>query len=107
MPAAGRRTRERGAMLVPVAPLELRRRSERLLGREVGAIGGEKRFTCRQFGERWRRPAAALHGLRIRPGEVVSFPRTDPVVSGTARRSCRRGSAQDLPEIHPPATLPG
>jgi fatty-acyl-CoA synthase len=60
-------------MIVPLSPLEFRRRAERLYGRKVGVIDGDRRFTYAEFGERSRRLAGALTGLGVRAGEVVSF----------------------------------
>ncbi|MGQ0569542.1 MAG: fatty acid--CoA ligase [Armatimonadota bacterium] len=60
-------------MIVPLTPLEFRRRAERIYARKIGMIDGLKRFTYAEFGERSRRLAGALSGLGIRPGEVVSF----------------------------------
>ncbi len=60
-------------MLVPLTPLEFRRRAERLFGRKVGVIDGQRRYTYAEFGERSRRLAGALGRLGSRPGDVVSF----------------------------------
>jgi fatty-acyl-CoA synthase len=60
-------------MFVPLSPLEFRRRAERIYGRKVGVIDGDRRFTYAELGERSRRLAGALTGLGVRPGEVVSF----------------------------------
>lgn len=60
-------------MIVPLTPLEFRRRAERIYGRKTGVVDGEKRFTYAQFGERCRRLAGALAGLGIGRGDVVSF----------------------------------
>ena len=60
-------------MLVPVTPLEFRRRAERVYATKIGIIDGLKRFTYAEFGERSRRLATALVRLGIKPGEIVSF----------------------------------
>ncbi|MGH2363020.1 MAG: AMP-binding protein, partial [bacterium] len=60
-------------MFVPVTPLEFRSRAERLYGRKIGVIDGQKRFTYAEFGERSRRLATATRSLGVRPGQVVSF----------------------------------
>jgi len=60
-------------MFVPVTPLEFRSRAERLYGRKIGVIDGQKRFTYAEFGERSRRLATAIRSLGVRPGQVVSF----------------------------------
>jgi fatty-acyl-CoA synthase len=56
-----------------MTPLEFRRRAERLFGRKIGVIDGQDRFTYAEFGDRSRRLAAALTGLGVQPGQVVSF----------------------------------
>ena len=60
-------------MFVPLTPLEFRSRAERLYGRKIGVIDGQKRFTYAEFGERSRRLATAVRSLGVRPGQVVSF----------------------------------
>jgi fatty-acyl-CoA synthase len=60
-------------MFVPLSPLEFRRRAERIYGRKVGVVDGDRRFSYAAFGERSRRLAGALTRLGVRPGEVVSF----------------------------------
>jgi fatty-acyl-CoA synthase len=60
-------------MFVPLTPLEFRSRAERLFGRKIGVIDGQKRFTYAEFGERSRRLATAIRSLGVRPGQVVSF----------------------------------
>jgi fatty-acyl-CoA synthase len=58
---------------VPLTPLEFRRRAERIYGRKIGVVDGDRRFTYAQFGERARRLASALRGLGLGQGDVVSF----------------------------------
>ncbi len=60
-------------MLVPITPLEFRRRAESLFGGKVGVIDGERRFTYAEFGNRSRRLAAALQALGANANHVVSF----------------------------------
>jgi fatty-acyl-CoA synthase len=60
-------------MLVPLSPLEFRRRAERFFARKVGVIDGPRRYTYAEFGERSRRLAGAVTRLGIKPGDVVSF----------------------------------
>ncbi len=60
-------------MHVSLTPLEFRRRAEGLFGGKVGVIDGGRRFTYAEFGERSRRLAAAIQGLGVTAGEVVSF----------------------------------
>jgi fatty-acyl-CoA synthase len=60
-------------MFVPLTPLTFRRRAERLWGAKTGVVDGSRRFTYAEFGERSRRLAAAIRGLGVKPGQVVSF----------------------------------
>jgi fatty-acyl-CoA synthase len=60
-------------MIVPLTPLEFRRRAVHLYPRKIGVVDGSKRFTYSEFGERVNRLAMGLHSLGVRKGDVVSF----------------------------------
>jgi len=60
-------------MLVPLTPLDFKRRAVKLFPNKVGVVDGEKRFTYREFGERADRLANALKELGVQKGDTVSF----------------------------------
>jgi len=60
-------------MIVPLTPLEFRRRAAHLYPQKIGVVDGSKRFTYSEFGDRVNRLASGLHSLSLRKGEVVSF----------------------------------
>ena len=60
-------------MIVPLTPLEFRRRAVHLYPQKIGVVDGSKRFTYLEFGERVNRLAMGLHSLGIRKADVVSF----------------------------------
>ena len=60
-------------MIVPLTPLEYKRRAIRNFGDKIGVVDGDRRFTYREFGERADRLAGALRGLDLAPGERVAF----------------------------------
>src|SRR6516165_12190496 len=74
--SAGRRrgsSEEGCSMIVPLTPLEYKRRAVRNFGDKIGVVDGDRRFTYREFGERADRLAGALRGLDLAPGERVAF----------------------------------
>ena len=60
-------------MIVPLTPLEFRRRAVHLYPQKIGVVDGSKRFTYSEFGDRVNRLAMGLHALGVRKGDVVSF----------------------------------
>jgi fatty-acyl-CoA synthase len=60
-------------MIVPLTPLEFRRRAVHLYPQKIGVVDGSKRFTYSDFGERVNRLAMGMHSLGIRSADVVSF----------------------------------
>jgi fatty-acyl-CoA synthase len=60
-------------MIVPLTPLDFKRRAVRIFGDKVGVVDGEKRFTYREFGERTERLAGALRTLGVGAGERVAI----------------------------------
>ena len=60
-------------MVVPLTPLEFRRRATHLYPQKIGVVDGSKRFTYSEFGDRVNRLATGLHSMGIRKADVVSF----------------------------------
>jgi acyl-CoA synthetase (AMP-forming)/AMP-acid ligase II len=60
-------------MIVPLTPLDFKRRAVRNFGDKIGVVDGGRRFTYQEFGERADRLAGALRGLDLRPGDRVAF----------------------------------
>lgn len=60
-------------MIVPLTPLDYKRRAIRVFGDKVGVIDGERRFTYREFGERTDRLAGAFRTLGVEPGSRIAF----------------------------------
>ncbi len=60
-------------MIVPLTPLDFKRRAVRVFGDKVGVVDGERRFTYREFGERANRLAGALRALGVGAGDRVAF----------------------------------
>jgi len=60
-------------MIVPLTPLDFKRRAVRNFGDKIGVVDGERRFTYREFGERADRLAGALRALDLAPGDRVAF----------------------------------
>ena len=60
-------------MIVPLTPLEFRRRAIHLYPQKIGVVDGSKRFSYSEFGDRVNKLAMGLHSLGVRKGDVVSF----------------------------------
>ncbi len=61
-------------MIVPLTPLDFKRRAVRVFGDKIGIVDGERRFTYHEFGERADRLAGALRrSLGVMPGERVAL----------------------------------
>jgi len=60
-------------MIVPLTPLDFKRRAVRNFGEKIGVVDGDRRFTYREFGERADRLAGALRALDLAPGSRVAF----------------------------------
>jgi len=59
-------------MLVPLTPVDLKRRAVRLFARKVGVVDGPRRFTYAEFGERTHRLANALIARGLERGDRVA-----------------------------------
>src|SRR5207244_11432370 len=73
--AVGRswQSREEWTMIVPLTPLDYKRRAVRNFGDKIGVVDGDRRFTYREFGDRADRLAGALRALGLGPGDRVAF----------------------------------
>jgi len=60
-------------MIVPLTPLDYKRRAVRDFGDKIGVVDGDRRFTYREFGDRADRLAGALRALGLGPGDRVAF----------------------------------
>jgi len=60
-------------MIVPLTPLDYKRRAVRDFGDKIGVVDGDRRFTYREFGDRADRLAGALRALGLAPGDRVAF----------------------------------
>lgn len=60
-------------MIVPLTPLDFRRRVVHLFPDQTCVVDGDIRYNYRQFDERINRLANGLRQIGLRPGEVVSF----------------------------------
>ena len=60
-------------MIVPLTPLEFRKRAVNLYGSKIGVVDGEKRFTYAEYDQRVNRFANVLVSMGLKKGEVVSF----------------------------------
>lgn len=60
-------------MIVPLTPLDFRRRAIKLYSKKIGVVCGEKRFTYNEFGERTNRLANGLLSLEVKKGDRVAF----------------------------------
>lgn len=60
-------------MLVPLTPLEFKRRAVQLFGSKVGIVDGDRRFTYAVFGERVNRLANALLERDLARGDRVAY----------------------------------
>jgi fatty-acyl-CoA synthase len=59
-------------METALSPVEFARRTRRLHGARLAVVDGDLRLTYEQFFDRCDRWSAALHGLRVRPGDRVA-----------------------------------
>ncbi|MGH2443317.1 MAG: long-chain-fatty-acid--CoA ligase [Chloroflexota bacterium] len=60
-------------MIVPLTPLDFKRRAVRLYGAKIGVIDGDRRFTYAEFGSRCSRLANALLSIGLREGDRVAY----------------------------------
>ncbi|MCH8267819.1 MAG: fatty acid--CoA ligase [Acidobacteria bacterium] len=60
-------------MILPLTPLRLLDRAQRVYGNKVGVVCAERGFTYSEFFERCMRLAGALRCQGLRPGERVAF----------------------------------
>ena len=69
-------------MIVPLSPLEFKRRAARLFGSKVGVVDGAQRFTYVDFAARCNRLATGLLALGLRRGERVAVlaPNSHPLL---------------------------
>jgi len=69
-------------MIVPLSPLEFKRRAARLFGTKIGVVDGERRFTYADFEARCNRLATGLLALGLRRGERVAVlaPNSHPLL---------------------------
>ena len=60
-------------MILPLTPLRILDRVQRVYGKKVGVVCGERGFTYSEFFERCMRLAGALRSQGLRSGEPVAF----------------------------------
>ncbi|MFB3923290.1 MAG: fatty acid--CoA ligase [Terriglobia bacterium] len=60
-------------MVLPLTPVRLKRHAAQIVGRKIGVVCEDLRFTYREFDERADRLSQALLNLGIRKGDRVAF----------------------------------
>src|SRR5258706_2133598 len=60
-------------MIVPLTPIRCMHRAVDLYGSKIGVVGGARRFTYREFGQRCERLASALEADGLLHGERVAY----------------------------------